>query len=212
MKNVIVCSLDGYAFEVIEYLNSMRTSNSYTIKGYLDTTDNHILEKHKIGQYLGTLETYSATENDVFVIGTMELEKRDAIIAVIEKNKWECINIIHPSATVSATAKLGVGNIIGPNCLVMSNTEIGNYNVFNYNCSIGHDSVIGENNVFSSNCHLTASVAVLDNNFFGTKVSVIPEISIGHQNRFQAGVTVDSNIKDKALCHTKNINKVSYIF
>jgi len=212
MKNVIVCSLDGYAFEVIEYLNSMKTKDSYTIKGYLDTSDDHILEKHKLGEYLGTIEAYSAIENDVFVIGTMDLEKRASIIEIIEENKWQCINIIHPSATISPTAQLGTGNIIGPNCLIMSNTNIGDYNVFNYNCSVGHDSIIGQNNVFSSNCHLTASVAVLDSNFFGTKVSVIPEISIGNANRFQAGITIDANIKDKALCHIKNINKVSYIF
>jgi len=211
MKNIIVCSIDGYAFEIIEYLKSMETG-SYQIKGYLEVSNSDVLNKHKMGDYLGSIEQYTKEENDIFVIGTMDMEKRDTIISIIQERKWPTMNIIHSSATISPTATIGTGNIIGPNCLVMSNIELGSYNVFNYNCSIGHDSVIGENNVFSSNCHLTASIKVLDNNFFGTKVSVIPDTSIGNSNRFQAGITVDSDIKDKALCHTRNINKVSYIF
>lgn len=215
MKEIIFCGIDntGYCYEVKEYLETIIKNERLNIKlkGYIDP-DNHLNDKYKSITYLSDFSSYSHSENDIYIIGTLDLKKRLEVISFLEKNKYPLINVIHPQALVSPSAKLGKGIVLGPNVFVMSNTIVDNYTVFNFGCSIGHDSYIGENNIFSSNCNIAGNVKVKNHNFFGISSSIIPNISIGNFNKIQAGTTVLNNLNDRSFYFQKNQNKISHIF
>lgn len=50
--------------------------------------------------------------------------------------------IIHPTAYVSPTAKLGIGNVVLPNAIINTNCSIGNGCIINCGSIIDHDCVI----------------------------------------------------------------------
>jgi len=215
MKEVIFCGVDStrYCYEIKEYLEQIIKEDDLDMrfKGYLDSSK-LLNDKFNSIKYLGDFNSHSHTNNYVYIIGALDSKKRLEIFSFLEKNKYPLINIIHPNALISSTAKLGKGIVLGPNVFIMSNTIIGNHSVFNYGCSVGHDSCLGVNNIFSSNCNLAGNVQIKNHNFFGISSSIIPNITIGDYNKVQAGTTVNNNLNDRSFYFQKNQNKVSHIF
>jgi UDP-N-acetylglucosamine acyltransferase len=97
---------------------------------------------------------------------------------VVEKIK----NVIHPTALVHSSVKMGEGNFIGAYTIIEENVIIGNNNYFGPQCIIGE---LGE------------SI-----NFFDQgKKGVI----IGDNNRFTKQVTIDSGTVNPTVIHNNTL-------
>ena len=80
---------------------------------------------------------------------------------------------IHPSAVVSASAKLGNNVQIGPNATIGNNVTIGD------NCFIGANSVIETAAQLGQDCHIHPLVFIGHSCQLGDRVEVQPQSSVG---------------------------------
>lgn len=85
---------------------------------------------------------------------------------------------IHPTCTISRSAKVGVGTVIMANTVVNPNATIGKFCTIQSNALIGHDAVIGNYNFIAAHA-IVANLVMGDRNFIGINASTNNFITIG---------------------------------
>ncbi len=93
--------------------------------------------------------------------------------------------MIHPSSTISKSAKIDSSSYVGPYCLVGDNVDIGKNNNLISHVSITGNTVIEDNNVFFPFCSIGSRPQDLK---FNNETSFL---KIGNNNTFRENVTVN---------------------
>jgi sugar O-acyltransferase (sialic acid O-acetyltransferase NeuD family) len=109
---------------------------------------------------------------------------------------YEPINAIHPSAVVSASAKMGKGVMLAANTTLNPLVELGNGVVCNTSCSIDHECIIGDFSFIAPGAVLCGNVKVGKNSFVGANAVVRQGITIGNNVIIGAGTVVVKDIPD----------------
>jgi sugar O-acyltransferase (sialic acid O-acetyltransferase NeuD family) len=106
--------------------------------------------------------------------------------------------LVHPTAVVSASARLGQGVVVGPLALVSANAVVEDHVLVNAYASVGHDVRVGACTTLSCHVDLTGGVSVGRESFFGSGARVIPNIGVGDRCSIGAGAVVVRRTGDDA--------------
>lgn len=77
-----------------------------------------------------------------FIIGFGGKNRTECIEALKKYSNFKAFSIIHPSAIISPSAKIGDGSFIQPNVTISTNAQLGCHCLVNYNASVGHDAIL----------------------------------------------------------------------
>jgi acetyltransferase EpsM len=102
--------------------------------------------------------------------------------------------IIHRSAIVSPTAKIGRGTVVLANTVINADTEIGQHAIINTGAVIEHDNKLGNFVHVCPGATLTGVVHIEDGTFIGAGATIIPNVKIGKCSIIGAGATVINDI------------------
>lgn len=182
------------------------------IKGYLEYEEYRYL--HAQYRYdapiLGSIEDYSISDSDFFVIANANTSLRREFAIKLKKRGANFINLIHPSCIISPSSEMGLGNIFSPYCQIGPIAKLGDFNILtSYSC-VSHDSIVGSFNSFSS-CIVCGHCTIGDNNSFYVSSSIIPHVTIGNRCTIQAGMTVDKDVPDDTTIFYRFKEKVMAI-
>ena len=125
--------------------------------------------------------------------------QRKKIVEELGQQKW--VNVIHSSAIVHHSAKVGVGVYIGANVVIQPDTVIGDHAIINTACVIEHDVKIDAYCHVAPGSILTGHVEVGEGTLLGTGTHVIPCQKIGSWVVIGAGSVVVSSVPS----HTKSM-------
>lgn len=114
-----------------------------------------------------------------YIIGLSNLKLRHKIQSKFREFGINATNIIHPSAVIAPSVKIGLGNYIGANSVLATEVTIGNDNIINLLVSVGHDTQIGSNSFI----------------FQGTR--------IGNNSTIDALTHVKRDFDDNRLCSSR---------
>jgi len=104
--------------------------------------------------------------------------------------------IIHPSAVISRSARIGAGSIIMPGVVVGASCQIGEGVILNTASHIDHDGVVGDYCHVGPGCHLAGNVTIDEGAFLGVGTSVIPQVSVRKWSVTGAGTVVIRDIPE----------------
>ncbi len=96
--------------------------------------------------------------------------------------RW--VNLVHPTASISPSASLGVGVFVGPQVSISSNAVVGDFVTIGRNSTFGHDSSIGDYS------RLGPAVAIPGLVTLGKNVVVGPGASFVNGVRITDGVLI----------------------
>ncbi len=82
------------------------------------------------------------------------------------------VNVIHPGATVSHYAHLGMGSIVLAGCRIGPNATVGNFPYLNANTVVAHDCIIGDYVSMGAGATLAGRVEVGKRSSLGLNSSV----------------------------------------
>ncbi len=171
----------------------------YSIKGIeiiaiLD--DKYKVEKHENGIIYApfvSLKSFLDQEAKVVIaIGDNKLRKN--IVNSIDIKKEQYLTVVHPSAVVSTSTRIGYGTVVMPNVVINAQAQIGDHCVINTGAIIEHDNQIGDYTHVSPNATLTGNVLVEEGAHIGASATIIPGIKVGGWSIVGAGSTVIHNI------------------
>ena len=195
-KIIILCARENahfpVVFEILEHFYQYKTIGLYDDNS--DLQGKSVLGVPVIGKIKnfpenvpsGPIEFFIATGNNNF---------RSQCYNKIVDAGYRLVNVIHPSAVVSKSAKIGMGVFVGANATINNNSIIGNGVLINTGAIVEHDNVIEDFVNISSNVSTAGRVKIRRNAFLGIGASIIPDIKIGENSIVGAGSVVIKNVE-----------------
>ena len=108
--NVIVVGASGFGRELLQYVQDAHGDNpGVHIKGFLDDDP-----AKAGGAIVGDTLNYPIGEEDRFIISLGDPGLRRALAERLSRRGARFVSIVHPTAYVAPTARIGDGCIIGP--------------------------------------------------------------------------------------------------
>ena len=98
--------------------------------------------------------------------------------------------IVHPTASVSRTARLGPGTVIFQNVTITSNVSVGAHVIILPSAVVSHDDVIGAYTCITGGVCISGATRVGEACYLGTNCTIIGGIEIGARSLVGMGSVV----------------------
>jgi sugar O-acyltransferase (sialic acid O-acetyltransferase NeuD family) len=108
--------------------------------------------------------------------------------------EWQ--TVVHPSAWVHHSVKLGRGTVVFAGAVVQPDAVIGDHVIVNTGATIDHDCVIGDYAHLAPGVHLAGSVQIGEGAFLGIGSVVIPGVKIGRWSTLGGGAVATRDLAD----------------
>jgi acetyltransferase-like isoleucine patch superfamily enzyme len=200
-RELVIIGSGGAAAEVVSNIQSINstTSAGFQIIGFLD--DDEMIFESNSSKYqfesplLGSTQDHPYLKKYSYVVAFSNISYKKILTSRLLGIGINFPNIIHPSAEISKSAKLGFGNIIGSHCIIGPASCVGNFNLLTSYSFVSHDCSVGSLNFFST-AGLAGGASVGDENFFGIRSTLLPSVIVGSRCVIQAGMVIDKDILD----------------
>lgn len=196
MKTLVILGAGGFAREVHDLANYCYGNiPDFNIKGFLSDGPSDI-ESYGYPPVLATVEGYEIKESDVFISGIGNVFDRKKVVEIILNKGGEFINLIHPSAVISPSVKIGAGVAIKAFCVLASNVTIGNYTFLQSSAILGHDVKIGNFCQINSFSFFAGCVKVNDLVTVNAGVKIVQSKQLGNGSTIGIGSIVIKDVPE----------------
>lgn len=209
IKKIIILGAGGEAWEILQVIKLINAKKpQWEIIGFLDDDKNLIGKSFFDVQVIGTIDDAKKYDYAYFInsIGHPDKpELRAEINNRIPFNTDRFATIIHPTAFVCDTAKIGYGCFIQANCTITTKATIGNNVLISNGANIGHESEIGQDSVVGLGVNITSDVIIGKSVYVGPGATFTNEIKIGNNVLIGIAAVVTESVPDntKYLCHVR---------
>ena len=126
-------------------------------------------------------------------------------------NALEFATAIHPSAIISASAKIGEGTVVMAGAVINADAVIGKHCIVNTGATVDHDCVIGDYCHIAPGAHISGGTHIGEGTWIGVGACVIQCLNIGKDCMIGAGSVVVKDIPDGVTaygnpCRVKTIS------
>ena len=127
-------------------------------------------------------------------IGGSHGRDRIAIQRRFATSRLRVESIVHPDASVCASASLGAGTQVLAQAVVAADARVGEACIVNHRASIDHECVIGDGVHVAPGATLCGCVTLHDNVMIGAGAVILPRLSIGENSIVGAGAVVTRDV------------------
>lgn len=115
------------------------------------------------------------------------------------KYELNYLHVIHPKASISQKATIGLGTVVMANAAVNPDAKIGMHCIINTGSVVEHDCIIEDYVHISPNASLAGNVSVGEGTHIGIGAIVIQGIKIGKWATIGAGAVIIEDVPDFAV-------------
>ena len=98
--------------------------------------------------------------------------------------------IVHPRATVAASARVGRGSVILAGSVICPEAEVGDHVIILQNSTVNHHSVVGDFTTLSAGVTILGYIEIGANAFIGGGTTIVPSLKVGAGTIVGAGSVV----------------------
>lgn len=113
----------------------------------------------------------------------------------------ELATLVHPAASVSASARLGSGAVVLAQAAINPNARIGRGTIVNTGAVVEHDVVIGDYAHVAPNATMGGASSLGDYSFLALNAVVLNCVSVGSYSIVGAGAVAVHNIPDHVVAY-----------
>lgn len=136
----------------------------------------------------------------VFAIGSVSNHyHRSSIIERLGISNDRFVTLVHPTAEVDVTAKIGRGCIIHKGVSVGPGVELGDFVVIAVNSAIGPDVMIKDFVLITSFVLILSRAVIKKASYIGSMSCIIEDVVVGEMARVGVGSVVNRSVPDRAL-------------
>jgi acetyltransferase EpsM len=106
--------------------------------------------------------------------------------------------VVHPSAVIAPSARLGTGCIVSPGVVVGAHTRIGEHVILNRGVLVGHHTRVGSFVTLSPAANVAGCVEIGDGAYIGMGATVIDRRTVGAGALVAAGAVVVKDVPGEA--------------
>ncbi len=166
---------------------------------YIDDTVERDLFKGIKRMPFDAFDQIYAKENAEIIIALGEPEYRIMLYKKVKEKGYTFANVIHPSAFISPSAKMGRGLIIKPWVVVSCDAVIGDNVRIESFSGIGHGCIVRESSQLSAGVIMGGESEIGEGTYIGMNVPILEKIKVGSNSVVGAGSTVQREIPDNVI-------------
>lgn len=201
MLDLVIVGAGGFGREMFHWSRDTFSRDEYRIKGFLSAKPNDLDGFEVQAPILGDPMTYQPQPNERFLFGIGLIDVKRRLIDALVSKGAQFERLIHPTAIVCPTAKLGVGVVLCPYSIVSESVVVGDYTMLSYFASCGHDAKIGAYSVMCPYATLNGFVVVEEEVFLGTHCTITPSRKVGHHSKVSANTMVRKDAPPYSLVY-----------
>ncbi len=174
----------------------------YSVKGFYDEDDGKLNASVMGAKVIGKFSNLSNNEinGKNFIVAIGNNESRYNIMTEINQKGGITPTLIHPSAVISPSAKVGKGVYIQANAYIWTEAQIGDFCIISPNTVIAHHTEIGKACLISTLAGVGASIKIKDKVFIGMGATIVTGlVTIGENSIIGAGSVVLKNIEENSV-------------
>jgi sugar O-acyltransferase (sialic acid O-acetyltransferase NeuD family) len=201
LLDIVIVGAGGFGREVYRWAKDSFPPTQYHIKGFLSDRPGELDGFAHDEKVLGDDLSYAVEENDrfLFAIGNMEVKKR--IVARMKACSAQFLTLIHPTAVVVTSARIGEGVILCPFALVGDHAVLGDFVMMNFYSSCGHDTTVGKYSIFSPYATANGFANIEEEVFLGTHATVTANRRIGRGAKISANSVAMQDVPPGAFVY-----------
>lgn len=143
MPQLVIIGASGFAREMFDLATVCYENNpDFRIKGFLSDSPSNI-EVMGYPPVLGKVAEYEIQPDDVFFCAIGKVSDRKKTVEIILAKDGKFINLIHPTAIISPSVKLGIGIGIKAFCVLAADVIMEDFTFLQSSVIMGHDVHIG---------------------------------------------------------------------
>ncbi len=174
----------------------------YSVKGFYDEDEMKqgltIMEHSVLGKFSDLNDNDIADNSFIVAIGNNAA--RYKIMSRIIKFDGDTPTLIHPTATISPSAKIGKGVYIQANAYIWTKVRIEDFCIISPNVVIAHHSNIGKACLVSTLTGVGASINIQDKVFIGMGGTIVTGLhTIGENSIIGAGAVVLKDVDKNSV-------------
>ncbi|MGI4795994.1 MAG: acetyltransferase [Janthinobacterium lividum] len=194
MTDYVLVGGGAFARELHDWFTPGFRATGDRFIGYLDDGDSPMRGTgHDLPQ-LGTIEGYTAVAGHNLVMAVSAPAAKQLLVAKLGASCFA--RLIHPTAWVSASARIGQGAIIALNTDISANATVGDFATVNGYSSVGHDACLGDFATLSGYVDLTGYADIGRATFVGSGACILPKVKLGASCTIGAGSVVVRSVGD----------------
>lgn len=178
-------------------LDTILEHRLHTVVGFLD--DAAAPASKVLGvPVLGRIEDFlnkPTAKADAYFVCSGDNGFRERMYRLLKSKNLKLANVVHPSAVISKSAKIGEGVFVGPNVVMTHNVRVGNAVLVNTAATLDHDNIVEDFVNISPGCHLSGRVTIKKGAFLGTGVCAIPDVTVNDYAVVGAGTVVVRDVQ-----------------
>jgi len=169
-------------------------ASGWRVAGFID---DHVAVGQAVGEWSIVALPKPGEAETPLIIAIGENLVRERVMRKLVDLRYRFETVIHPTAWISPTAKIGAGVYVGPLAIVNARAHIGDGAIINSATIIEHHCRVGEFAHIAPNAALGGNVEVGQKTLIGIGASVRPGAVIGKSCVIGAGAAVVSDVPDK---------------
>ncbi|MFP3123376.1 acetyltransferase [Ectobacillus funiculus] len=172
------------------------SNKEYEIVAYLDDRyeDIAVADNMYFGPTSAAQKIIDCFDNVKFIIAIGNNKVRKSIAQKLDLSDDYYATLIHKTAVVSPSAKMGSGTVVMPNAVINADAQIGNHVIVNTSSVVEHDNKLDDFVHVSPGSTFTGSVEIEEGTHIGAGATVIPNVKIGQWSIIGAGAVVTHDI------------------
>lgn len=204
-KKIIIIGAGGTSRDILDTINDINEHNGkivFECLGFLDD-DSSLHGRKLMGvSILGSIDMGKEYPDCFFVLGIGHVKNifiKEDLMGRLNSSLERFVTIIHPTADVSKTAKVGIGSVLLRGVVVMSRVVIGNHVVVHPQAVISHDASIGDLSFIAPGASVGGSVKVGRSCFIGSNSCSREYLSIGDGSIIGMGTVILNDIPQDSV-------------
>lgn len=191
---VVVLGAGGNSLGILDAIEACnRIEPRYRVEGILDDLPENAGRTVLGHPVLGRIEEAATFAGCHFINGISSVNSFRRIPEVIRRTglaRERFVTIVHPRATVAASARVGLGTTILAGSVIAPLAAVGDHVIILQNTTVNHHSTVGDLATLSAGITVLGSVGIGRNAFVGGGATILPMLAIGESAIVGAGSVV----------------------
>jgi sugar O-acyltransferase (sialic acid O-acetyltransferase NeuD family) len=195
-KRLLIVGAGGFGREVLCWARDVESTQSeWKIGGFLDANPAALDGFNVPFRILGDPAEFAPVQTDRYICAIGDPATKQRVITALLGRSARFSTLIHPSVTMGADCRIGVGCILCPSVVLTTNVTLGRFSTLNAASTVGHDAVVGDWCTLSGHVDITGKVILGEAAFVGSHACVLPGLRVGDRAVVGAGTVVTRNVR-----------------
>jgi sugar O-acyltransferase (sialic acid O-acetyltransferase NeuD family) len=192
-RPILILGTYAFAEEVADLISE---TAEWRTAGFVENLDRSRCEAGLLGKPVHWVDDLGVVGRDHHLICAIGTTKRRSFIDQVGPLELPFATLVHPSARVSATSRIGAGCIISAGVIIAAHSEIGGHSILNRGVMVGHHTRIGSCVTISPGANIAGKCSIEDGSYVAMGAIVLDGRSVGRGSVIAAGSLVTRDVPE----------------